>query len=100
MNPFKARVVAMWLLHRRRRRRRKTRNLWVHPINQRRSDAGIFHTLYEQLRSDEDKFFNYFRMSTASFDELHEKLRSAISHQNTKMRNSITSVERLAVALR
>nr|CAH7749993.1 unnamed protein product [Callosobruchus chinensis] len=39
-------------------------------------------------------------MSVASFDELHGKLISKIQHQNSKMRNSIPSQERLAVTLR
>jgi hypothetical protein len=29
----------------------------------------VFYALYNELRED-DKFFNYFRMSIASFDEL------------------------------
>jgi ribosomal protein L20 len=73
MNPFKTRVVAKWMLHRRRKRMRKNRVMWVHRINEKRLEAGIeYHSLFEELRQVEDKFFNYFRMSISSFDELHE----------------------------
>lgn len=98
MNP--KRVAAMWLLYRRVKRRRIKRKCWIHPINQSREQTGTFYTLFEELRRDGSKFFNFFRMSIASFDELHEKLKNEIQHQNTKMRNSIPSRERLALTLR
>ena len=59
-------------VYRRLRRRRIKRTYWVHPINEKTEQAGTFHTFLEELRNDENKFFNYFRMSIPSFDELHE----------------------------
>lgn len=85
---------------RRIKRRRIKRKYWIHPINQCREEMGTFYTIFEELRRDGSKFFNFFRMSTASFDELHEKLKNEIQRQNTKMRNSIPSQERLALTLR
>ena len=93
------RIIAMWFLHRRRRDQRRDRIYWVHPINQRRDEVGIY-SLFEELRADEKKFFNYFRMSVSSFDELHSRLKDHIQRQNTKMRNPIQPVEMLAVTLR
>lgn len=90
----------MWLLYRRIKLRRIKRKYWIHPINQCREEMGTFYTIFEELRRDGSKFFNFFRMSTASFDELHEKLKNEIQRQNTKMRNSIPSQERLALTLR
>lgn len=98
MNP--KRVVALWLLHRRMKRRQIKRKYWIHPIINKREQLGTFYTLYNELRHDENKFFNFFRMSTASFDELHNKLQDFIKHENTKMRNCIPSEERLALTLR
>jgi hypothetical protein len=51
----------------------------VHPVNSERYIQGQFYTLYCRLREDSDKFFNYFRMSAASFDELlcHKELCNA-----------------------
>ncbi|GBO37253.1 hypothetical protein AVEN_192317-1 [Araneus ventricosus] len=98
MNP--KRIAAMWLLYRRLRRRRIKRNYWVHPINQKREQIGIFHTLLKELQKDENKFFNFFRMTIPSFNELHQRLKTKILRKNSKMRNSITSEERLALTLR
>ena len=57
-------------------------------------------TLYEELRSDDKKFFNYFRMSINSFDELLNRLSPLLWKQDTRMRDSISPTERLAVTLR
>lgn len=94
-------ILRLLLLRRRRRRRRfKNRLIWVHPINERRREAGAFHTLFEELRQDDTKFFNYFRMSVSSFDGLLERLKDTIQRKNTKMRNCIQPVEMLAITLR
>lgn len=93
-------LLSLLLYRRRAKRRQKNRQIWVHPINERREDVGAFYTLFPDLRNDEDKFFNYFRMSIASFDELHIRLKSKIQRQNTTMRNSIQPVEMLAITLR
>ena len=84
----------MWLLY----RRRIKRKCWIHPTNQSREHMGTFCTLFEELRRHSSKFFNFFRISIASFDELHEKFKNEIHHQNT--RNSIPSRERLALTLK
>ncbi|GBN85399.1 hypothetical protein AVEN_76840-1 [Araneus ventricosus] len=97
MNP--KRIAAMWLLYRRLRRRRIKRNYWVHRINQKREQIGIFHTLLKELQKDENKFFNFFRMTIPSFNELHQRLKTKIFRKNSKMRNSITSEVRLALTL-
>lgn len=88
------------LLFRRRIKRRRNRLIWVHPINEMRKEVGIFYTLFKQLRQDDTKFFNYFRMSITSFDELHGRIKDSIQRKNTKMRNCIQPVEMLAITLR
>ncbi|GBM50336.1 hypothetical protein AVEN_142345-1 [Araneus ventricosus] len=97
MNP--KRIAAMWLLYRRLRRRRIKSNYWVHAINQKREQIGIFHTLLKELQKHENKFFNFFRMTIPSFNKLHQRLKTKIIRKNSKMRNSITSEERLALTL-
>ncbi|XP_018328718.1 protein ANTAGONIST OF LIKE HETEROCHROMATIN PROTEIN 1-like [Agrilus planipennis] len=92
--------IIAWLLHRRRKRQRRKRLHWVHPINQKREEVGLFYTLFEDLRNDERKFFNYFRMSAGSFDELHGKLQNVLQRQNTQFRNCIQPIEMLAITLR
>lgn len=39
---------------------------------------GLFNTLFNDLQNDEIKFFNYFRMSSASFDILLGKLKDTL----------------------
>jgi len=62
--------------------------------------VGLFYTLFNDLRNDENKFFNYFRMSCASFDELHGKLKDKLKRENTQFRNCIQPVEMLSITLR
>ena len=45
-------------------------------------------------------FFNYFRMSVSSFDEMHLRFKESLQRRNSKMRNCIQSVEMSAVAVR
>nr|CAH7766842.1 unnamed protein product [Callosobruchus chinensis] len=65
------------------KRRGQNRLIWVHPMNERRNEVGIFYMLFEQLRQDDTKFF---KMSITSFDELHGRIRDSIQRKNTKAR--------------
>ncbi|KAK9754239.1 hypothetical protein QE152_g1634 [Popillia japonica] len=109
----RTRAVVVYLLRRRRLRRQRrqcsrtrrqrrqcSRTYWAHPINERRDEAGVFATLYQELRHDDDKFFRYFRMSMASFDELLEKIKNIIQLEDTNMRNCIKPELRLAATLK
>lgn len=78
----------------------RKRRMWVHPIISERNTAGGNVLLYKNLREHPEKFFNYFRMSIRSFDELHNILKDKISKTDTVLRRSITSEERLMVTLR
>ena len=75
------------------------RRFWVHPIVNQRLLRGTFVTLYSELREHPRKFFNYFRMSTTTFDELYVKLEHNLTHLNV-IRLSISATERLCVTLR
>ena len=92
-------VIALFLLYRRRKRRRDGLN-WVHPIIQKREEFGALYTLFDELRDDVNKFFNYLRMSVSSLDELHRRLKENLERRNIKMRNCTQPVEMLAVAIR
>ncbi|XP_030749371.1 protein ALP1-like [Sitophilus oryzae] len=74
--------------------------MWVHPINQKRAELGEFHHLFNDLKEDEKKFFQYFRMSHNKFLELLDILEPDLSFQNSSFRRAISKEERLAVALR
>ncbi|KAF0715920.1 protein ALP1-like [Aphis craccivora] len=75
------------------KRKRNNRLHWVHPILTKRVEFVAFYTLLPKLRQHEDKFSNYFRMSTTSFDELHLKLNDSIQRQDTFMRECIQPVQ-------
>ncbi|XP_063634897.1 putative nuclease HARBI1, partial [Cydia splendana] len=83
-----------------RRRKMKLKSFWVHPLNDNRYLKGQFVSLYEDLRMYPDKFFNYFRMSINTFDELLALVSPRITLQDTNMRIAIPAVQRLAVTLR
>ncbi|XP_042889101.1 uncharacterized protein LOC122264324 isoform X2 [Penaeus japonicus] len=83
-----------------RKNKRQCRVHWIHPINEQRDKLGAFAMLYKELRSNGVKFFNYFSMSMDTFDELLQCLHPCLKHENTKMRDAIPPVERLAVTIR
>lgn len=87
------------LLYNRRLKKQKKNRIWVHPLNEKRRKKGIYRLLNE-LKKDEKKFFNYFRMSMKYFFELHEKIKNKIQRQNTLFRNCIQPIEMLAITLR
>ena len=55
--------------------KRKKRRMWIHPLLA--VKTRYFPNLFAELRNDENKFFNYFRMSKDSFDELLSHLQSS-----------------------
>lgn len=72
----------------------------MHEINQKRKEEGEFKTLYPQLRKDEKRFFIYFRMKIAHFDELLALIENDIKKEESHFREPIAPEERLAVTLR
>jgi len=76
------------------------RKYWVHPLNTNREKIGQFTTFFENIRQYPDKFFEYYRMSISSFDELLKTLRPHITKNTTEFRNPISAEERLAITLR
>ena len=60
----------------------------------------MYTTLYPRLREHKTKFFNYFRMSVKSFDELLGLIQEEICSSNTMMRDSICPEEKLVITLR
>ena len=76
---------------------KKERKVWVHNLNVNRADVGQYHTIIDQLRLDEAKFFSYFRMSQNSFDELLGMVTPYIKKEDTNMRKAICPEQRLAI---
>ena len=68
-----------------RKRRSAERKVHVHPILTSRMYTGVHHTLFPDLCADEKKFFNYFRMSKPSFEELLSYVRKDITGTTKKI---------------
>ncbi|KAK8376455.1 hypothetical protein O3P69_009836 [Scylla paramamosain] len=64
------------------------------------TERGLQYTFYSDLCVDDKKFFNYFRISKPSFEELFSLIEDNITSSDTKMRRSIRPDEKLAVTLR
>ncbi|CAH1997214.1 unnamed protein product [Acanthoscelides obtectus] len=95
-------VFLLYLLYLRKKkcREKRRRRYWVHPILSQKYVEGAFYTMFEKLREHDEKFFNYFRMSTATFDYLLEKLSCSLQRQDTQMRLCVPPKEMLAITLR
>ena len=89
-------VVAL-LAKKKRKRRSAERKVHVHPILSSKMYTGVHHTLFPDLCPDEEKFFNYFRMSKPSFEELLSYVRKDITGTTTKLRECILPDEKLTV---
>ena len=89
----------MALLLKKKKHSRK-RKIQTHEMLKSRLDKGVHHTLYDDLCVDDTKFFNYFRMSNPSFEELLSLIENEIRGTDTNMRTSIRPDEKLAVTLR
>ncbi|KAG8223752.1 hypothetical protein J437_LFUL003117 [Ladona fulva] len=92
-------LLAWFLVYRRMKKRRRNRMQWVHPINLKRNESGAFHVLFQELRNGPIKFYNYFRMSISTFDELHGRLKDSLQRHNTFFRECIQPTQMLVVAI-
>jgi len=90
----------MYWYRRRYRKLKINRRYWLHLIVRQRYQLGSFQTLMCQLRRDEFKFFNYFRMSISTFDDLLRRVERLLTRQDTYMRKSLGPEEKLAICLR
>lgn len=82
------------------RRRRRCKEFWVHPLIRERYITGAFYVHHAKLRQHEEKFFNYYRMSTTTFDYILYHIKDSITLQNTNYRTCIPPTEMFAVTLR
>jgi hypothetical protein len=76
---FEEKVVLLVLLHKKLKNRKRKHEFWMYPLRNSRQERGMFYTAFNELRNDENKCFNYFRMSIVSFDELLQHIKNDIS---------------------
>jgi len=64
--------------------------MWVHLINIKRPEFGIFSHLYPDLLENEEKFHGFFRMNIEKFYRLSQLVGEEIRKQNTNYRRAIS----------
>ena len=63
--------------------------------------SGAYHCLMKELQSEDPAALkNFLRMQQPQFDELLAKVTPIIEKRDTRMRESISPAERLAITLR
>jgi hypothetical protein len=80
-----------------RRLRHKRRNMYVHPINIKIPEFGIFCHVYRNILEVEEKFRGFFRMNIDQFYRLSQLVGEEKRKQNTIYRRTISPEERLAI---
>jgi hypothetical protein len=73
---------------------------WMHEINEKRERLGEYLRLYVELQSHGDRFFKYFLMCRACFEEIHDLIRPSIVKNTTNWRRPTETKERLVICLR
>lgn len=80
--------------------KKKKRRLWVKPWLQRKN-KNVFDKLIQEMRLDDDPvFYDFHGMNKENFDKLLSLVSPHIQKENTKLRDSIPSAQRLSVTLR
>jgi len=74
--------------------------IWVRPWIASRPQFGAYHSLFHELKKDEQSFKQFIRMDVSQFDFLVEKLAPKILKEDTFMRDSIQPEEMLCLTLR
>ncbi|KAJ8720825.1 hypothetical protein PYW08_006290 [Mythimna loreyi] len=93
-------VICAILARRRKRKKRKSNQFWVHPLNSDRFIHGKFYTRHHKVLNFPKKFFDYYRMSVQSFEELVSIVGPLIKKEDTRLRLAVPVEERLSVTLR
>ncbi|XP_033113428.1 protein ANTAGONIST OF LIKE HETEROCHROMATIN PROTEIN 1-like [Anneissia japonica] len=91
-------VLAVIISNKSKKRKRKE---WVNEVCCERKEFGQFETLVKRnLSTDEDKFFNYFRMTPHQYGTVLSLVKDDIKKCDTRLRKTIPAEERLSICLR
>jgi hypothetical protein len=55
-------VAFLVLLHKKLKKKKRKHKFWINPLLNSRQERGVFYTAFNDLRNDESKFFDYFRI--------------------------------------
>ena len=75
------------------------RDLWVHPLNEERSQKGEYYTHYADHRLFDDRF-ELYRMTVAQFDEILHKIQYLLQKKDTNFCSAISPEQKLAITIR
>jgi hypothetical protein len=89
MDLYEEHVILVSPIYSRWSQRRKHWRICIHPIVRDRTSKGLFYTLFNQARQDEDIFYNFVRMLSESFNDLLNILKQKLRKLATHMRSSI-----------
>lgn len=78
----------------------QSRRFWVNNLWKQRYMSGEFNNLFNDLRYDVRKFYDYYRMSYENFKSLVHLLRPYMEKKQSRFRSPIPVEERLSVCLR
>ncbi|XP_047518535.1 protein ALP1-like [Pieris napi] len=94
-------IILLMLLRRRMKKKQKQRKFWVNPyILTMNQDGGHFKRKYEALKiCGNEKFFEYFRMTITSFEQLFTKLAPRLQKQYV-FRKPVDPIEKLGLTVR
>lgn len=80
------------------RRKEKIERVWVTPFYEDYLNEWDFQRWYPNIRLNPNKFFEYYRMSVKTFDELTNLLKERLL-KKTIIREPISVQERITVAI-
>ena len=79
----------------------RIRSCSTHAINAKRREFGEYHHLYEDLRRDGERFYEYMRMSVKTFDYICRKIESKLDKKWSNCHSQpILTEERVMLTLR
>lgn len=104
MRPEKKILIIFWFLlchyylkKRKLHKRWRNRKWHTRPINKLRKQLGHYDVLFQELKKDENMFFQYVKMSKHSFQTLLQLLQSSLIKHNYR---ALPPEQRLLIALR
>ncbi|XP_049880387.1 uncharacterized protein LOC126376874 [Pectinophora gossypiella] len=94
------RVLLLLYLRRWIKKRQKLRRYWIHPFLLIMNNGSHFIQKYNALKIDHIKFFDFFRMSISSFEELLDRITPHIAGKYGRGRPPLEPLEMLGLTVR
>lgn len=78
-------------------RHRRRRRVWVRPINTRRRQQGAFYNLFQEIKTDEQMFHKYTRMTLPTFQHFMDIVNPSLMKRSPR---ALEPEQRVALTLR